>query len=113
MNDEERASLVSLIARTREILDWVVLDRGSNVPPYLRGPLRDAWVNVTNGRFRELEETIASGSYDTELDQHGLSGPELRAKLAAFDAPYWAWANIERRTRRRRFRRSGPAELTR
>jgi hypothetical protein len=112
MNDEERASLVVLISRTREILDWVVLDRGSNVPPHLRHPLRDAWTDVTNQRFTELEDRIGSGDYDEELDRHGLSGPELRAKLAAFEAPYRAWADLERRTRRRRFRRPSRTELT-
>ncbi|MGC2381279.1 MAG: hypothetical protein WA622_29860 [Mycobacterium sp.] len=105
MNDEERASLATLIARTREILDWVILDGGSKVPSYLRDPLGDAWTNITRERFRDLEETIASGTYDDELDQHGLSGLELRAKLVAFNAHYQAWSNLERRTRRRRFRR--------
>ena len=112
MNDEERASLVVLIRRTREILDWVILDRGSNVPPHLRGPLHDAWTSVTNQRFIELEQLIASGDYDEELDAHGLSGPELTAKLAAFDAPYLEWADLERRTRSRRFRRRQRTELT-
>jgi hypothetical protein len=112
MNDEERSSLVTLIARTRQILDWVIVDRGSKVPPHLRDPLRDAWTNVTGQRFRELEERIASGGYDDDLDQHGLSGPELRAKLAAFNAYYQAWSNLERRTRRRRFRRPLAADLT-
>lgn len=56
MNDEERASLVVLISRTREILDWAILDRGSNVPPHLRDPLLDAWTNVTNQRFTELDD---------------------------------------------------------
>jgi hypothetical protein len=112
MNDQERASLVSLIARTREVLDWAILDRRSNVPPHLRGPLRDAWTSVTNERFRELEQRIASGDFDDELDRHGLSGPELRAKLAAFDAPYQAWVDLKGRPRRRWFRRPGPTELT-
>lgn len=112
MNDEERSDLVALITRTREILDWVILDRGSKVPPHLRDPLRYAWTNVTKERFINLEEMIASGGYDDDLDEHGLSGPELRAKLAAFNAHYQAWSNLERKTRGRRFRRSMPAELT-
>lgn len=110
MNDEERSNLVTLIARTRQILDWVILDRGSKVPPDLRGSLRDAWTNVTSERFIDLEARTESGRYDDDLDQHGLSGPELRAKLAAFNAYYEAWSNLERRTRGRRFRRPSTAE---
>jgi hypothetical protein len=105
MNGEERSSLVTLLARTRQILDWVVLDRGSKVPAHLRDPLRDAWTSVTRERFSELEQSVASGRYDDDLDRHGLSGPELRAKLVAFNAHYQAWSNLEHRTRRRRFRR--------
>lgn len=111
MTDDERRDLVSLIAKTRKILEWVVLDSGSNVPAHLRGPLTQAWTEATRGRFLLLEEQIGSGEYDDSLDEHGLSGPELRAKLAAFDAPYRAWAELEAQTRRRRFRRlPGPTE---
>lgn len=111
MDDEERSNLVALIARTRRILDWAIRDRGSKVPSYLRDPLRDAWTGVTSERFIELQERIASGEYDAELDEHGLSGPELRAKLAAFNAYYQAWSNLESRTRGRRFRRPHAADL--
>jgi hypothetical protein len=110
VNAQERTELVTLIARTRQILDWVVLDRGSKVPAHLRDPLREAWTNVTSGRFRELEARIESGTYDDDLDQHGLSGPELRAKLACFNAYYEVWSNLERRTRGRRFRRPPAAQ---
>jgi hypothetical protein len=111
MEDAERSDLVGLIARTREILDWAIGDRGSKVPRYLRSPLRDAWASVSRRRFVELEQRIASGEYDSELDQHGLSGPELRAKLVAFNAHYQAWSDLEVRTRGRRFRRSPSADL--
>jgi len=105
MNDDERTNLVALVDRTVEILDWVVDDRGSKVPPYLRAPLQDAWRGVTRERFADLRQQIGSGEYDGELDAHGLSGLELTAKLAAFNAYYGAWSNLERRTRGRRFRR--------
>ena len=105
MDDEERSNLIAFIDRTMEVLDWVIRDRGSKVPPHLRAPLRDAWTGITRERFNGVRQRIASGEYDNELDEHGLSGPELRAKLAAFNAYYQAWSNIERRTRRRRFRR--------
>ena len=104
MNDIERANLAELIRRTRQILDWVILDRGSNVPVHLREPLINAWTNVTNQRFVELEQQIASAQHHDELDAHGLSGPELTAKLAAFNAPFLQWADLERRTSARRFR---------
>jgi hypothetical protein len=110
MNDQERSDLAELIDKTREILEWVTGDRGSKVPPYLRGPLRNAWTSVSRDRFIALREHIASGQYDGELDEHGLSGPELRAKLVAFNMHYLAWSNLERRTRRRRFRRPLVAE---
>lgn len=112
MEETERDDLVALIARTRRILEWAIDDRGSKVPPYLRGPLRDAWAGVSQARFTELEQRIASGAYDSELDEHGLSGLELRAKLVAFNAQYRVWSDLEARTRRRRFRRPLPADLT-
>jgi hypothetical protein len=111
MDEEERSDLVTLIARTRQIIEWVVFDRGSKVPPYLRVPLGDAWTEVTRDRFRRLEEEVASGLYDAELQEHGLSGLELKAKLAAFNAPYEQWADLERVTRGRRFRRPVTYEL--
>ncbi len=111
MDDQERSNLANLIDRTRQILDWVIGDGGSKVPPYLREALGEAWTRVTRERFVELREWIASGDHDGELDEHGLSGPELTAKLAAFDAYYRAWANLERRTRGRRFRRPLAARL--
>ena len=111
MENAERSNLVDLIAKTGEVLDWVVDDRGSKVPPYLRVPLRDAWTSVTRGRFIELQQRIASGDYDDELDEHGLSGLELKAKLAAFNAYHQAWSDLELRTRGRRFRRPLSADL--
>jgi hypothetical protein len=111
MDEEERSDLVTLIARTRQIIEWVVFDRGTNVPPYLRAPLRNAWTEVTRDRFRRLEEQLASGGYDAELQAHGLSGLELKAKLAAFNARYEQWAELERTTRSRRFRRPVTYEL--
>jgi hypothetical protein len=110
MEDAERAELADLIAHTRQILDWAIGDRGSKVPNYLRGPLRDAWADVTRERFIELEERITSGADDGELDEHGLSGPELKAKLVAFNAQYQAWSDLEERTRHRRFRRQRRAD---
>lgn len=113
MEDAERSDLVRLIARTREILDWAIRGRGSRVPEYLRGPLQEAWASVSEERFIELEQQIASRDYDSELEEHGLSGPELKAKLVAFNAHYQAWSDLEVRTRGRRFRRTRlPADLT-
>jgi len=99
MDNEERSDLVALIKRTSEILEWAIRDRGSKVPPYLRNPLRAAWTDVTKQRFIELQEQIESQEYDGVLDEHGLSGPELKAKLVAFDVYYQAWSNLEQRTR--------------
>lgn len=105
MDDAERADLVEMIANTRQLLEWVVSDPGSKVPPQLREALQDAWSSKAKNRFIELEKWIASREHDAELDEHGLSGPELRAKLAAFNFYYGEWSNLERKTKRRRFRR--------
>ena len=105
MNDDERSGLVDLITRTSEIIEWAIRDHGSKVPEYLREPLASAWVSVTRERFNELATRIASGTYDVELEAHGLSDSELRAKLVAFDAYYLAWSDLRDRTNGWRFRR--------
>lgn len=105
MNDDERSGLVDLIARTSEIIEWAIRDHGSKVPEYLREPLASAWASATRERFNELATRIATRTYDAELEAHGLSDSELRAKLVAFDAYYLAWSDLQNRTTGWRFRR--------
>jgi hypothetical protein len=105
MNAEERAGLTQLIDRTSQVLSWAINDGGSNVPDYLRGVLQDAWFDVAQERFVELRMRISSEQMDEDLDAHGLSGPELTAKLTLFSAYFEQWSELEERTRHRRFRR--------
>jgi hypothetical protein len=89
----ERDDLVKFLGQVEEILHWVIHDGDSAVPDYLKQPLRDIW-KITDGRFSNLSAEIASGEKDADLDGHGLSGPELQAKLIAFRAYYESWATL-------------------
>ena len=109
MDQSERAELVRFLDETQELLRWVIHDRRSALPSYLRNPLLDAW-GVTRGRFARLREFISSGELDVGLDEHGLSGPELVAKLVAFRVPFQAWDR--RRQRRMRSERRSGRDLT-
>jgi hypothetical protein len=97
MEERERLELVRFVEDTERLLRWVIHDPHSAVPKYLRRPLIDAWP-TTRSRFASLRGSVDAGELDDRLDEHGLSGPELIAKLIAFRAPYEAW---ERRSRRR------------
>jgi len=105
MDNAERADLAKCIAQTSEVLNWVITDKRSKVPAYLRGVLITAWKVRTEQRFVDLMTSIANGSLDTDLDAHGLSGPELQAKLVAFRAHYEQWVYLMDKPRRRLLRR--------
>jgi hypothetical protein len=94
MEDHERADLAMFVGQTREVLQWVIIDRRSKVPSYLRGDLVRAWEGRTAARFTDLQNSITTGEFDDELDEHGLSGPELQAKLKAFRAYHQQWVDL-------------------
>jgi len=96
MNREERKDLNEFLGEVKELMGWVVNDPDSYVPDYLRTPLSSAWV-TTKERFEPLAQEIESGRLDSDLDRHGLSGPELHAKLIAFRAYYGSWASLRDR----------------
>jgi hypothetical protein len=103
VNDDERNALRNLLTQTQEILGWVIHDSDSAVPAYLRPPLKASWLVTENG-FASLDEAIASRNMDAELDDHGLSGPELQVKLTAFRAYYESWSELRDKRQRGRSR---------
>src|ERR1700680_2205798 len=105
MNDSEREQLVEFVHQTQELLDWVINDPRSALPSHLRTPLRDAW-EITVRRFGTIADSIGGQTLDDDLDEHGLSGPELLAKLTAFSAYYESWSALLLKQRRRRRRRA-------
>jgi hypothetical protein len=111
MEDHERADLVEFVAQTREVLSWVITDSRSKVPSYLRGDLIRAWEERTAARFSDLQNLISAGDLDDELDDHGLSGPELQAKLTAFHAYHEQWVAQMNRPRGLFRRRPAPDSM--
>jgi hypothetical protein len=93
ITDAERAALIDFLEETKKLVAWVINDTRSALPKYLKQPLVDAWA-ITSQRFEPIQKQINSQNLDLELQNHGLTGDELRAKLVAFHAYFEAWSTL-------------------
>jgi len=89
MDEPDRQQLIGFVLSTQRTLELIVFPLGDLVDPEEGGTpdsvglRRAAWVDLMErAEFDRMESAIASRNFDERLDRYGLSGAQLRFKLA-------------------------------
>jgi hypothetical protein len=83
MEDSDRTELADFLWRLRELLKLALFEHEEWFPADLRRQIDSAW-NELQPLFSRATEDIQSGEFDQELEREGLTGSQLRFKLAGF-----------------------------
>ena len=85
MDERDRQSLIEFIQTVQQVLNFI-FRRLFEFPTVRQVPhVQEAWEEV-QPKFGQLVQAIQSRDYDRNLIDAGLSGAQLRFKLAVFDS---------------------------
>jgi len=83
MDVQDKELLVKFLKDLKKLLSQILEEKGTFRGEWLQLALKA--YSELSGLWEEAQSHIHSGEYDTRLDQVGLSGVQLRVKLAGFN----------------------------
>src|SRR3954453_14943284 len=103
MNDDERNELADFVLSVRDLLKRAVFEHPEWIAPELRPQMESAW-NELQPFFRQAVDDIQSRRFDRELEREGLTGDQLRFKVAGFSMANEDFSKETHRAQRGRLR---------